>query len=87
MTGAGRVNAAVDVGLGGEVHHGVGLLGLEELVDASVVADVGLDKLIAGMICDRLQIFQIARIGQLVEIDDLLRPAFCAAPCERSWSR
>ena len=47
---AGILDGAVDMALGGEVHHDVGVLLGEELVHALAVADVNLDEAEVGVI-------------------------------------
>ena len=50
----------------------VDLLVLHQLVEGLKVADVHLHKLVVGLILDILQIRQVARIRQLVEVDDVV---------------
>ena len=43
-----------------------------------------LHEAIARMFCHRLQIFQVARIGQLVQIDHVFRPALAQRQADES---
>ncbi|MNG26696.1 hypothetical protein D3C84_1117180 [compost metagenome] len=55
--------------LGRQVHHGVRLVGGKDPIQFGAVADIDLLKRIAVAGRYRHQRFQVARIGQLVEID------------------
>lgn len=69
--GRGAVDGTVDMGLGGEVHDGVGPVGLEYAADLHRVADIDLLEMVTGRIRNVGQGFEITGVGQLVEIDDL----------------
>ena len=56
--------------LGRQVHDGVGLVLGEHAIQFGAVADVDLFEGIAGMIRHRSQRFQVARVGQLVQVHD-----------------
>ncbi|MNY39799.1 hypothetical protein D3C86_1745020 [compost metagenome] len=58
------------MGLGGEVHDGVGLG--RERVDEGRVADVAVDEAEAGVGLKILEARQVAGVGQRVEDDDLV---------------
>ena len=55
---------------GREVDYGVGLVGLEQILDKFRVADISMHKNMARTVLQRGQIFQIPGIGQFVYIDD-----------------
>ena len=56
--------------LGGEIHHHVRVFFLKELVHALPVADVQLHEAEVGVIHDRGEGGQVARVGQLVQTHD-----------------
>ena len=58
--------------LGSEVDNAVDLLVLHQLVEGVEVADVHLHKLVVGLVLDVLQVSQITRISQLVQINDVI---------------
>ena len=64
---AGSVDRAVDVALGGKMHHHVGLIGLEQLAHLGRVRDVGAHKGVALIVRHRRKRVEIARIGELVD--------------------
>ena len=68
---AGAVDRAVDVRLGGQVHHGVGLMLLEDPGDLRGVADVDMLEVVAGVVPGLGQRGEVAGVGQLVDVDDL----------------
>ncbi len=68
----GVLDAAVYVALGCQVDDAVHLFLLHQLVEGVEVADVHLHKLVVGFLLDVLQVSQIAGIGQLVEVDDVV---------------
>ena len=65
----GVFNRAVDMALGGEIHHDIRMLLLEQAVHARSVADIRLDKPELRMRHHRRERAQIARIRQLVQTD------------------
>ncbi len=65
----GACDRAINVTLGGQVHYGIGLVGNEDPIQFGAVANVNLFKRIAVASRDSRQGFQVARIGQLVEVD------------------
>ena len=69
--GVRAVDRAVDVALGGQVHHGIGRVLGEHRVHGGAVADVGADEGVARAVGDRLERAQIGGVGQLVDIDDV----------------
>ncbi len=70
------LDAAVHMALGGEVDDAVDVLFLHQLVDAIEITDVHLDELIVGLVLDVLEVGEVAGIGQLVEVDDLVFRVF-----------
>ena len=58
--------------LGGQMDDAVHLFLLHQLVHTVEVADVHLHKLIVGLILHVFQVGQIARIGELIEVDDMI---------------
>jgi hypothetical protein len=69
--GRGAVDRAVDVALGGEVQHGIGPDFGEDRVDHGAVADVGLVVAMAVAGSGLGERFEVAGIGQLVDVRDL----------------
>ena len=68
--GEGILDAAVHVALGGQVDDAVDVLLLHELEEGVEVADVHPDKLVVRPFLDVLQVRQVARVRELVEVDD-----------------
>ena len=58
--------------LGGEVYDAVDVFFLHQLVNTIEVTDVHLDELIVRLVLDVLEVGEVAGIGQLVEVDDLV---------------
>ena len=67
----GAVDRAVDVALGGEMQHGVGLDLVEDLVDRGAVADVDLEMGVPVAGARLGQRLQIAGVGELVDVGDM----------------
>ncbi|MDT4871067.1 hypothetical protein FQZ97_1061770 [compost metagenome] len=63
------------MGFGGQVHHGVGLEAGQRRADGLAVGDIGLEELVARIGRDGSQGFEVAGIGQLVEVEHLM-PGF-----------
>ena len=63
------VDRTVDVGFGGQVHDRVGLEAREHGADGGLVDDIGLDELIAAVGRDAGQRFQIAGVGEFVQVE------------------
>ena len=55
-----------------EMDDTVNLLALHQLVESGEVANVDLHELVVWLFLDVLQVSQIARIGELVEVDDFI---------------
>ena len=70
--GEGVLDTAVDMTLGCKVDDAIDLLVLHQLIEGIEVTDVHLDKLVVGTVLDILQIGEVAGIGQLVKVDDLI---------------
>lgn len=68
--GLGAVDRAVDVTLSGEVDDRAGFVLLEKARDERNVADVALDKGVGRIGLHGSEIFEVSRIGELVQIDD-----------------
>jgi hypothetical protein len=68
----GPVDRAVDMRLRGKMHHRVRIESLEDPADRGQVTDIGLLELIAAVGQDLVQARKICRIGQLVEVEDLV---------------
>ena len=64
------VDGAVDMGLGGQMHHRVGLVAVEEPLQLGGVADVDLLEGVARVALGPRQGGQVGRVGQLVDVDD-----------------
>ena len=69
----GAVDGAVDVALGGEVNDGTRLFAPQQVAQEIAIDDVALLEAIARMGLDRTQVVEIARVCQLVEIQDARR--------------
>ena len=64
----GFINAAVDMGFGGEVNYRVAPF--HRGLDRGGVADVALDEVVARIIRDRIKICQVPGVSELVVVDD-----------------
>ena len=60
------------MGFGGKVDNGARLVLLEQLLPQAGVADIALNKHMARILGQRGQVGQVARVGELVEVDDRL---------------
>ncbi len=56
--------------LGREVYDAAWRVALQQLPDPRAIADVAVHKLIPPIACDCLQVAEISRIGEFVEIHD-----------------
>jgi hypothetical protein len=54
------------------VDDAIDLLVLHELVEGVEVADVHADKLVVGTTLDIFQVRQVASVGQLIKVDNLI---------------
>ena len=70
--GEGVFDAAIHMTLCCEVDDAVDLLVLHQFVEGIEVADVHLHELIVGLVLDVLQVREVACVGQLVEVNDLV---------------
>lgn len=68
--GEGVTERVVNVGLGGEMHHGIDLLLGEDVVDEVGTLDVALDELEIGQILEVLEIVEAGAVIELVIHDD-----------------
>src|SRR6266481_5248628 len=66
----GTVDGAVDVALGGEVNNGARLFAPQQVAQEITIDDVALLETIVCVRLDGTQVVEIARVGQLVEIQD-----------------
>ena len=81
---AGAVDRAVDMAFGRQVHDPVDLLFAQQAQHQLAVEDIAFHQPVVRRIVDGLEAFRIARIGQLVEIDDALAGAHQLADDRRS---
>ena len=70
--GKGILDGTVNVRLGCQVNDTVDLLVLHKLVEGIKIADVHPDKLIVRLILNILEVCQITRIGQFIQVDDVV---------------
>ena len=68
----GVLYGAVHVALCCEVDDAVDLLVLHQFVEGIEVADVHLHELVVGLVLNVFQVREVACVGQLVEVDDLV---------------
>ena len=66
----GAVNGAVHMAFGGKVQHGAGAVLGQQAIHQVAIAQVAMHKGVAGVALQPGEIFQVARIGQFVEVDD-----------------
>ena len=66
------LDGAVHVAFGSEVDDSVDLFVLHELVERVEVADVHLHELVVRLVLDILEVREVARVGELVEVDNLV---------------
>ena len=66
------LDGAIDMAFGSEVDDAIDLFVLHELVERVKVADVHFHELIVRLAFDVLEVREVARIGQLVKIDNLV---------------
>ena len=62
--------------LGCQVNDAVHVILLEQMAHGFEVADVGLDKGVVGLVLNVLEVGQVAGVGELVEINDLVVRVF-----------
>ena len=67
---AGAMDGAIDVRLGGKMDDGARLPLGQQTVEQAPVADVAAHEGMADIAVERGQVLEVARVGQLVEIDD-----------------
>ena len=66
------LDGAVHVAFGGQVNDAVDFFVLHELVESVKVADIHLHELVVRLVFDVLEVCKVARISQLVEVDNLV---------------
>ncbi len=66
------VDTAVDMALGGKVHDRARSVFGQKPIEQGPVADVAAHEAVARVAFERSQIFQVAGVGECVEIDDRL---------------
>jgi hypothetical protein len=72
---AGAVDGAIDVGFGGEMHHGVRLEIREGGAHGGGVADVGLEEGVKWVVCEIGEGGEVAGVGEFVDVEDLVAAA------------
>ncbi|MCY1231189.1 hypothetical protein D9M72_436280 [compost metagenome] len=78
---ARTVDRPIHMAFGRKVNNSTRLVGREELVQCIAVTDIRLREHVPRIILDRRQRLPIARIGELVDVDDPIR-RFVAQPCQ-----
>ena len=66
------LDGAIDMAFGSEVDDAIDLFVLHELVERVKVADVHFHELIVRLAFDILEVREVARIGKLIEVDNLV---------------
>src|SRR5690606_29076585 len=66
-------DGAVDMGLGGQVHYRVRLVFTENAIQLGAVADIDLLKRVARAVAGFGQGFQVAGVGELVDVHHAIR--------------
>src|SRR5712672_3388240 len=69
----GPVNGTIDVALSGEVNDGARRVSFEEAPDQLPVADIPVDEHVRRIVLERQEICRVARVGELVHVDDRVR--------------
>ena len=69
--GVRAVDRAIDMALGGEMHHRIGGMLGEHRIHGVAVADVGADEGVARAVGDGLERAQVGGVGELVDVDDV----------------
>ena len=59
------------MGLGGEVHHMGDAMLLDDTEDFGLVAQVDFLEGVFGIVCDAVEVGDVAGVGQAVEVDEL----------------
>ncbi|MCY1451930.1 hypothetical protein D9M71_688200 [compost metagenome] len=63
------VDGAIDMGLGGKIENGAGLVLFEQVLDQGTVTDIALHEYMLRIARQAAEVIQVACIGQLVQID------------------
>lgn len=66
------MNRTIDMRLGGEIDHRTRLMLGQQLLDQRRVGDIAVDEQVLGVAIDGRQALQVARVGQLIQVDDQL---------------
>ena len=66
------VNTAVDVTLGRKMNDRSGLMLRKQSIDQRAIADIALNEDVTGITLKRREVLSVTRIGQRIEINDLL---------------
>ena len=66
----GSMDGAIHMGLSGKVHNGAGTVLSEELGNKFRISDIASNEDMAGIPLDGGKVLEIARVGELVEVDD-----------------
>src|SRR5712672_2330396 len=70
---SGPENGTIDVALRGEVNDGAWRVSFEEAPHQFPVADISVDEHVRRVVLERQEICRIARVGELVHVDDRVR--------------
>src|SRR5882672_8732751 len=71
---SGPVNGTIDVAFRGEVNDGARRVSFEEAPHQLPIADIPVDEHVRRVVLERLEIRRVARVGELVQVDDRVRP-------------
>jgi hypothetical protein len=66
------MDGSIDVALCRKMDDGARLVLCDQGVDKMTVADIAVSKDMAGIVCQRGQVFKVASVSELIEIDDRL---------------
>ncbi|MNP12715.1 hypothetical protein D3C76_1049640 [compost metagenome] len=66
------IDGAIDMGFGGQVHDRMGLEARQCGTDRLAFGDIGLEELVARVAGCRCQGFEVAGVGQFVEVENLM---------------
>ena len=57
---------------GCKMYYAIDLLVLHQSIESIEVADIHLHKFVVGLVLDVLEVGEVARVGEFVEIDDVI---------------
>ena len=66
------LDASIHVAFGGKMDDAIHVLVLHQLIEGIEVADVHLHEFIVWLVLDVLQVGEVASVGQLIEVDDVV---------------